>query len=116
MTEHLSKTGFEVLAKARELYTQKELGDLIRRSSKQISRWEKSQAVPPELVPALERAIANRAVVRDDQDADRHRRAHRAGGCRRPVARHHVGGADRGAAHPYDDAPDRWERNAAHIV
>ena len=70
MTEHLSKTGFEVLAKARELYTQKELGDLIRRSSKQISRWEKSQAVPPELVPALERAIANRAVVRDDQDAD----------------------------------------------
>ena len=57
MTEHLSKTGFEVLAKARELYTQKELGDLIRRSSKQISRWEKSQAVPPELVPALERAI-----------------------------------------------------------
>ena len=70
MTEHLSKTGCEVLAKARELYTQKELGDLIRRSSKQISRWEKSQAVPPELVPALERAIANRAVVRDDQDAD----------------------------------------------
>ncbi|MCM2300702.1 MAG: DNA (cytosine-5-)-methyltransferase [Sphingomonas sp.] len=70
MTEHLSKAGFEVLAKARELYTQKELGDLIRRSSKQISRWEKSQAVPPELVPALERAIADRAVVRDDHDAD----------------------------------------------
>jgi DNA (cytosine-5)-methyltransferase 1 len=70
MTKHLSKAGFEVLAKARELYTQKELGDLIRRSSKQISRWEKSQAVPPELVPALERAIADRSVVRDDHDAD----------------------------------------------
>jgi len=70
MTEPLSAAGFDTLSKARDLYTQKELGDRIRRSSKQIGRWEKSRAVPPELLPALERAIADRVVVREQRSAD----------------------------------------------
>lgn len=70
MTEMLTSAGVGVLARARDLYTQKELGDRICRSSKQIGRWEKTGSVPPELVPALERAIADRAVVRRDADAD----------------------------------------------
>lgn len=70
MTEPLSAAGFDTLSKARDLYTQRELGDRIRRSSKQIGRWEKSRAVPPELVPALERAIADRVVIREQRSAD----------------------------------------------
>lgn len=70
MTEPLSAAGFDTLSRARDLYTQRELGDRIRRSSKQIGRWEKSRAVPPELVPALERAIADRVVIREQRSAD----------------------------------------------
>lgn len=70
MTELLSVQGSEVLAKARLLYTQRELGAVIRRSAKQIGRWEKAGDVPPELVPALERAISDRSSSRTNGRGD----------------------------------------------
>lgn len=70
MSQVLSADGYEVLERARDLYTQKELGERIRRSSKQISRWEKAREVPPELVPALKQAIDDREIVRPAPEAD----------------------------------------------
>lgn len=70
MNEIPTQSDFLVLERARDLYTQKELGELVHRTSKQISRWEKSGSVPPELIPALQKAIDDRSVVRDEQQAD----------------------------------------------
>jgi len=55
--------GSEVLARAREIFTQKELSALIHRSAKQIGRWEKVGGAPPEFVPLLKSVIDGRTPV-----------------------------------------------------
>lgn len=70
MTEMLPSDVREMLARARVLYTQKELAEKLHRSAKQIGRWEKAGDVPPALLPAIQRAIEDRATPRDERKGD----------------------------------------------
>jgi DNA (cytosine-5)-methyltransferase 1 len=70
MSEVISLEGYRVLARARELYSQKQLADKLHRSAKQIGRWEKARDVPPALLPALQRAIEEKAIVRPTPSHD----------------------------------------------
>lgn len=71
MTEYLTADRYTVLAKARELYTQKELAEKLDYTAKQIGRWEQQRCeVPAAVVPALQRAIDDKIVVRDEPEPD----------------------------------------------
>ncbi|MBS0505261.1 MAG: DNA (cytosine-5-)-methyltransferase [Proteobacteria bacterium] len=70
MTEVIPGEVRDMLVRARGLYTQKELADKLHRSAKQIGRWERAGDVPPALVPAIQRAIADRSTKRTDHPAD----------------------------------------------
>jgi DNA (cytosine-5)-methyltransferase 1 len=70
MAEVISLEGYRVLTRARELYSQKELAERLHRSAKQIGRWEKARDVPPALLPALQLAIEEKAVVRPEPSHD----------------------------------------------
>src|SRR6185369_16344565 len=71
MTEHLSAERQEVLARARELYTQKELAERLEYTPKQIGRWERMKCeVPAAVIPALQQAIDDRVVSRTEPEGD----------------------------------------------
>jgi DNA (cytosine-5)-methyltransferase 1 len=71
MTEHLSAERQQVLARARELYTQKELAERLEYTAKQIGRWERRECeLPAALVPALRQAIDDRIVSRAEPEGD----------------------------------------------
>lgn len=71
MTEYLTANRFQVLAKARELYTQKELAERLDYTAKQIGRWEQRRCdVPAAIIPALQNAINDKTVVREEPVAD----------------------------------------------
>jgi DNA (cytosine-5)-methyltransferase 1 len=71
MTEMLSADRLEVLAKARELYTQKELAERLEYNARQIGRWEKGEVeVPAAVVPALQQIIDDRAAARSGHGGD----------------------------------------------
>jgi DNA (cytosine-5)-methyltransferase 1 len=71
MTELLTAERQEVLARARDLYTQKELAERLEYTAKQIGRWERKECeVPAALVPALQQAIDDRIVSRTEPEGD----------------------------------------------
>jgi DNA (cytosine-5)-methyltransferase 1 len=71
MTQIVPDEGYEVLAKAREMFTQKELAAKLDYTAKTIGRWEQREyEVPAAVVPALRRALEDQVTVRSDRAAD----------------------------------------------
>ena len=71
MTELLTADRRDVLGRARDLYTQKELAERLDYTTKQIGRWERGEVeVPAAIVPALHQVINDRAGRGDDHEAD----------------------------------------------
>lgn len=68
MTNLLSVLRRDALTQARELYSQKELAELLDYTPKQVSRWENRQApVPVAVAKALRQIIAEHAGARPEK-------------------------------------------------
>lgn len=62
MTAAVPAARHGILSRARELYTQRELADLLEYNPRQIGRWEKREIeVPAAVIPALQRIIDERS-------------------------------------------------------
>ena len=62
MTAAVPAVRHNILSRARQLYTQRELAQRLEYNPRQIGRWEKREAeVPAAIVPALQRIIDERA-------------------------------------------------------
>lgn len=71
MTETFALDRLDVLARARELYTQRELAERLEYTAKQIGRWEKGHSeLPAAIIPALQQVIDDRVALRPAPEAD----------------------------------------------
>lgn len=71
MTQNAAPDRLEILARAREFHTQRQLAARLDYTPKQIGRWERGEIeVPAAVVPALQQVIDSRSVHRADNEAD----------------------------------------------